>query len=68
MHLKKREDQSIDASVFLRKGRKILRRGNIETQCSVETEGKAIYRLLHLGIHPYTVTKQTLLGLPRKAC
>jgi hypothetical protein len=29
----------------------------METKCGAETEGKAIQRLLHLGLIPYTVTK-----------
>jgi hypothetical protein len=54
----KKEDQSVNASVLLRRGNKILMGGNTETKCGVETEGKAIQRLLHLGIHfIYTVTK-----------
>jgi hypothetical protein len=33
-------------------------RGNMEAKCGAETEeGKAIQRLLHLGIHPYTISK-----------
>jgi hypothetical protein len=31
MKLKKKEDQSVDASVFLRRGNKILKGGNMET-------------------------------------
>jgi hypothetical protein len=52
MKPKKTEDQSEDASVVLRRGNKILTGGNMETKCGAETEGKAIQRLLHLGIHP----------------
>ena len=52
MKLKKKEDQSVDASVLLRRGNKILTGGNMETKCGAETEGKAIQRLPHLGIHP----------------
>jgi hypothetical protein len=44
----KKEDQSVDASALLRRGNKIFRGRNMETKC----EGKAIQRLLHLGIHP----------------
>jgi hypothetical protein len=40
--LKKKEDQSVAASVFLRRGNKILTGGNTETKCGAETEGKAI--------------------------
>jgi hypothetical protein len=40
MKLKKKEDQSVDASVILRKGNKILTGGNTQTKCGAETEGK----------------------------
>jgi hypothetical protein len=52
----KKEDKSMDASV-LRRGNKILTGENMEMKCGVETEGKAIQRLPHLGSIPYTVTK-----------
>ena len=69
MNLKKKEDQSVDTSVLLRKGNKILIRGDTETKCGAEAEGKAILRLFHLGIHPiYSYQAQTLLWLPRSAC
>jgi hypothetical protein len=42
MKVKKKEDQSVDASVFLRKGNKILKGGNTETKCGAEIEGKAM--------------------------
>jgi hypothetical protein len=45
MKLKKKEDQSMDASILLRRGNKILMGGNTETKCGAETEGKAIQRL-----------------------
>jgi hypothetical protein len=48
----KKKDQSVDASVLLRKEYKILTRGIMETKCGAETPGKAIQRLPHLGIHP----------------
>jgi hypothetical protein len=52
MKLKKKEDQSVDASVLLRRGNKILMGGNMKTKYGAETEGKAIQRLPYLGIHP----------------
>jgi hypothetical protein len=62
MKLKKKEDQSVDASVLLRRGNKIPTGGDIETKCGAETEGKAIQRLPHLRIHPiYSHQTQTLL-------
>jgi hypothetical protein len=49
----KNEDQSVDTLVLLRRwGDKILKERVTETKCGVETEGKAIQRLSHLGIHP----------------
>ena len=60
MKLNKKEDQSVDASVFFRKGNKIIKEGNMEAKCRAETEGKAIQRLPHLEIH--TITK------PRHYC
>jgi hypothetical protein len=57
MKLKKQEDQCMDTSVLLRMGNKIPMGGDTETKYGAETEGKAIQRLFHLGIHPYTVTK-----------
>jgi hypothetical protein len=41
MKLKKMEKQSLDATVLLRRGNKILTGGNMETKCGAETEGKA---------------------------
>ena len=38
----KKEDQSVDASVLLRRENKILKGGNTETKYGVETEAKAI--------------------------
>ena len=64
----KKEEQSMDASVLLRRG-KILMRGNTETKCGAETEGKAIQRVPHLVIHPiHSHQTQTLLWMSRSAC
>jgi hypothetical protein len=52
MKLKNKEHQSVDTSVFLRSGNKILKGGDTETKCWTETEGKAMQRLPHLEIHP----------------
>ena len=52
LKLKKKEDQSVGASVLLRRRNKILIGANIEKKCEAETEGNAIQILLHLGIHP----------------
>ena len=59
MKLKKKEDQSVGALVLLRKENKILTGGNMKTKCGTETEGKAIQRLPHLGIHPTIFSHQT---------
>ena len=45
MKLKIKENQSVGASVLLRKCNKILMGANTETKCGAETEGKAIQRL-----------------------
>jgi hypothetical protein len=42
----------VTISVLSRRVNKILTRGNMETKCGTETEGKAIQKLPHLGIHP----------------
>ena len=63
-HMKlEKENQNVDASVFLRRENKILKGANMETKCGAETEGKAIQRLPpHLQIDtshtqsPNTVT------------
>jgi hypothetical protein len=69
MKSKKKEEQSLYASVLLRRENKIYTGGNIKTKCGVETEGKAIQRLLHLGIHPiYSQQTQMLLWMLRSAC
>ena len=62
MKLKKKEDQSVEASVLLRRGNKILKGGNMETKYGAETEGKAIQILPNLGIHPmlYVTNIKTL--------
>jgi len=67
-HMKvEKEDPIMDASVLLRSGNKIQK--NTETKCGAETEGKAIQRLSHLGIHPiYSHQSQTLLWMQRSAC
>jgi hypothetical protein len=52
MKLKKKEDQSKDISIFLRRGNKIPMEGVSEIKCGVATEGMTIHRLPHLEIHP----------------
>jgi hypothetical protein len=58
MKLKKKEDQSVSASVLLGRSNKILMGENMETKYGAETEGKAMQRMPHLRIQPiYTITK-----------
>jgi hypothetical protein len=65
MKIKEMENQSVDASVLLRRGNKILAGGNMERKCEAETGGKAIQRLPHVGSHPiYRHQTQTLLQMP----
>jgi hypothetical protein len=53
----------------LRRGNKIPMGGDTETKCEAETEGKAIQRLPHLGIHPINNHQtQILLWIPIRAC
>jgi hypothetical protein len=52
MKLKKKKDQSVDTLALLRRGKIIPMGGVTETNYGTETEGKAIQRLLHLGIYP----------------
>jgi hypothetical protein len=44
-----KEDQSVDSSIFLRRGKKILKGVNTRTKCGAETEGKINQRLSYLG-------------------
>ena len=62
MKLTKNEDESLGASVLLRKGNKTLTGVNMETKGRAETEGKANQRLSYLGVHPrYSYQTLTLL-------
>jgi hypothetical protein len=69
MKLKKKEDQSVDTSVLLRRGNKISMGRDSETKSEAETEGKVIQGLPHLWIHPiYMYQTNTLLWMPRSTC
>jgi hypothetical protein len=69
MKLKKKEYQSVDTSVLLRKGNKISIEGVTETKGEGETEGMTFYRLPHQGIHPINIHQnKTLLCMPTRAC
>ena len=69
MKLKKKEDQNVDTLFLLRRGNEIPMEGVTETKFGAETEGKAIQRLSHLGIHPINNHQtQTLLWMSTNAC
>jgi hypothetical protein len=69
MKLKKKEDQSVDTSILLRRGNKIPMEGVTEIKCRADTEGMTIQRLPHLGIHPLNNHQtQTLWQMPTSAC
>jgi hypothetical protein len=68
MKLKKMEDQSVDTSIFLRRGKKIPMEVVTETKFGAETEGMTIQRLPHLGIRLIDNHQtQTLLWMPTNA-
>jgi hypothetical protein len=48
----KKENQSVDTLILLRRGNKIPMGRIRERKCGAETEGMAIQRLAQLGIHP----------------
>jgi hypothetical protein len=50
--MKKKEFQSVDAAVLLRRGNKLQIGGVTETKCRTETGEKNIHRLPYLGKHP----------------
>jgi hypothetical protein len=52
LKLKKKEDQSVDSSILLRRGNKITMEGVSEKKFRAETEGITIQRLPHLGAVP----------------
>jgi len=67
--LKKKEDQNVDTSVFLRRGNKMIMGGNTGTKSEAGTEEKVTLRLPHLGITPICSQQtQSLLLMPKSAC
>jgi hypothetical protein len=69
MKLKKKEDQSVDTSFFLRMWNKIPMEGVTETKFGAEMEGRTIQRLPNPGIHPINNHQtQTLLNMPARFC
>jgi hypothetical protein len=68
MKLKKKEDQSVDTSILLRRENKIPMEGVTETKFGAETEGMTIQRLPHLEIYPINNHQnQTLFWMPTSA-
>jgi hypothetical protein len=64
----KKEDQSVDTLILLRRGNKILMEDVTETKFRAEMEGKNIQRLPNMGIHPINNHQtQTLLWMPIRA-
>ena len=62
MNLKKKEGQSVNTLIFLKRGNKISIEGVTQTKYGEETEGMAIQRFPYLGIHPIDIPpNQTLL-------
>jgi hypothetical protein len=57
MKPKKKEDNSVDTLVLLRRGNKILMEGVSKTECGAETEGMNIQRLPTWGSILHKITK-----------
>jgi hypothetical protein len=69
MKLKKKEEQTVDTLILLRRGNKIPMEGVIETKFRAETEGRTTQRLPHLGFHPINNHQtQTLSQMPTRFC
>jgi hypothetical protein len=69
MNLKKKEEQSVDTLILLRRENKITMEGITETKYGAETEGLTIQRLPYLGIYPkYNHQTQTVLWMPASVC
>jgi hypothetical protein len=69
MKLKKKEDQSVDTSVLLRREVKILMGGDTGTKFGAISEGRIIQILSHMWIHfIYSYITQTLLWMSTSTC
>jgi hypothetical protein len=69
MKLKKKEYQSVDTWILLRRQNNIPMEGVTETKFGAETEGMTIQKLSLLGIHPINnLQTQTLLQMPTRFC
>ena len=67
MKLKKKKDQSVGASILLKRRTKYSQQ-QIEIKCRAKTEGKVIQKLSHLGTYPtYSYQTKTLLWMPRNS-
>jgi hypothetical protein len=64
----KKEDQSVDVSIFLRRENKIFTGGNTETKCRAETEGKVIQRLPSPGAPSHIQTSNPDTIVDDKKC
>jgi hypothetical protein len=63
----KKEDQTVDTSILLRRGNKIPMEGVTERKFGAETEKMTFQRLPHLGIHPINNHQtQTVLQMPTR--
>ena len=68
MKLKKKEYQTVDISIPLRRGKRPMERVT-EAKFRSETEGMTIQKLPHLGIYPINNHQiQALLCMPTSAC
>jgi hypothetical protein len=66
MKFKKKEDQSVDTSILLRRGTKYPWK-ELQRPFQPEAEGMTSQRLPHLGIHPINHHQtQTLLQMPTR--
>jgi hypothetical protein len=69
MKLKKKEVQSVDTLILLRRGNKILMEEVTETKFRAETGGMTTQKLPHLGVHPINNHKtKVLLQMPTRFC
>jgi hypothetical protein len=69
MKLKKKENQSMGASVLLRRLNKTLKGGKSEASHGTETERRAMQTLAYLGIHPmYRYQTQRLFWMLQNDC
>jgi hypothetical protein len=69
MKFKKKEDKSVATLFLLRMGNQIPMEGVTKTKFGAETEGRIIWRLPHLGMHPINnYQTQTQFHVPERFC